>query len=142
LFQCVTKSPQYYRSNRRPSQNISETISNIPLYIGVRDLKTIAYFTLLPLFVKWSKNQPLSIDDLRLRFKDWVELIAQGPGDEDVNAISNKFFMPKGKTKVLQFQRNKVLDLYLEMAYDTYSQILDHFAELENAEVRLPFTDV
>ena len=37
---------------------------------------------------------------------------------------------------------NKVLDLlYLEMAYDIYSQILDYFAKLENAEVWLPFTD-
>ena len=135
------KDPNFIAFNRTSSQNISETISNIPLYIGVRDLKIIAYFTLLPLFLKWSKDQPLSIDNLQLRFKDWVELIPLGSGEEDVNAISSKFFVPKGKSKVLQFQRNKVLDLYLEMTYEMYSQFSDHLAELQNAEVRLLFTN-
>ena len=116
------------------SQNISETISNIPLHIGVEDLKAVAYFTLLPLFIKWSKNHTLSIEDLRLRFKDWVELISQGPDDEDVNAITNKFFVPKGKSKVPQFQPNKVLDLFLEIGYETYSRVLEHL-ELQNEEV-------
>lgn len=118
------------------SQNISETISNIPLHIGVRDLKAVAYFTLLPLFVKWSKNHALSIEDLRLRFKEWVELIPQGPDDEDINAISNKFYVPKGKSKTLQFQPSKVLDLYLEIGYETYSRVMEHLEELlQNEEV-------
>ncbi len=73
----------------------------------MKDLKAIAYFTLLPLFSKWSKEFPLSVNDLQLRFKDWVELIPLGPKDEDVNAISSKFFIPKGKSKALQFQPNK-----------------------------------
>jgi hypothetical protein len=118
-------------------QNISETVSNIPLHIGVKDLKAIAYFTLLPLFSKWSKQFPLSIDDLQLRFKDWVELIPLGDKDngEDVNAISSKFFVPKGKSKALQFQPNKVLDLYLELSNDRYREILDHLDDIENNAV-------
>jgi hypothetical protein len=102
----------------------------------VKNLKAIAYFTLLPLFSKWSKEFPLSIDDLQLRFKDWVELIPLGPGkDEDVNAISSKFFVPKGKSKALQFQPNKVLDLYLELSNERYREISDHLDDIENNAV-------
>ncbi len=116
-------------------QNISETVSNIPLHIGVKDLKAIAYFTLLPLFSKWSKEFPLSVNDLQLRFKDWIELIPLGPKDKDVNAISSKFFVPKGKSKALQFQPNKVLDLYLELSNDRYHEILDYLDDIENDAV-------
>lgn len=70
-----------------------------------------------------------------------MELIPLGSGKEDVNAMSSKFFVPKKKSEVLQFQRNKVLDLYLEMTYEMYSQFLDHLAELQNAEVHLLFTN-
>ena len=44
-------------------QNLSETVSNIPVYIGVQELKRIAYFTLPP-FMKWSRDYTLSIEDL------------------------------------------------------------------------------
>jgi hypothetical protein len=84
--------------------------------------------------VKWSKDENLAVEDLRLRFKDWVELMALGPGHEDVGAISSKFFLPKGKSRVPQFHPNKVLDLYLELAYDRYAEIL---ANLEDEEVQL-----
>ena len=99
-------------------QNISETISNIPVYIDVQDLKRIAYLTLLPPLLKWSKDNTLVVEELRLCFKDWVELIPAGPGKEDIGTISSKFFLPKGKTKTIQFQSNKVLELYLELAYE------------------------
>ena len=45
--------------------------------------------------------------------------------------------MPKGKLKVLQFQSNKVLELYLEISHETYSEVLDHLEELQNEEVHL-----
>ena len=57
-------------SDNLNSQNISETISNIPVYIGVQELKRIAYFTLFPPFTKWSKDYNLAMEDLQLRFKD------------------------------------------------------------------------
>ena len=123
------------RSFTDSRQNISETVSNIPLHIGMKNLKAIAYFTLLPLFSKWSKGFLLSIHELQLRFKDWVELIPLGPKDKDVNAILSKFFVPKGKTKALQFQPNKVLDLYLELSNDRYREILDHLDDIENSAV-------
>ena len=76
-------------------------------------------------------NDNLLIEDLRLRFKDWVELIPAGPGDEDVNAISSRFFQPKGKMKTLQFVSNKVLELYLELAHDRYAMILARLQQMD-----------
>lgn len=95
-------------------------------------MKDVGYFTLLPLFSKWSKEYYLPIEDVRLRFKDWVELIHLGLKDKDIDAISSKFFAPKGKSKVPHFQPNKVLDLYMELSYDQHLNILDH---IENNDV-------
>jgi hypothetical protein len=100
------------------TQNISETIANIPVYIGVQVLKNIVYFTLLPPFIKWSKNDTLDIEDLRLRFKDWVELVSLGSGDKDINTIASKFSIAKGKSKTVQFHPGKGLELYLELPYN------------------------
>lgn len=74
------------------------------------------------------------MEDLRLRFKDWVELIPTGPGDEDINAISSKFFLPKGKMKTLQFSSKKVLELYLELAHDRYAKIITRLEEMIEME--------
>ena len=112
-------------------QNISETISNIPVHIGVQELKNIVYLTLLPPFIKWSKNDFPNTSDLHLHFKDWVELIPLGSGNEDVDAISSKFFLPKGKSKTIQFYPNKVLELYLELVFDRYAEILNRLEEME-----------
>ena len=90
------------------------------------------YFTLLPLFMKWSKDYTLVIEDLWLRFKDWVELIPAGPDNEDVGAISSKFFLPKEKSKMIQFHPNKVLELYLELAYDKYAEIQNYLEDIED----------
>ena len=92
--------------------------------------------------MKWSKDYLLSLDDLWLRSKEWVELIPLGLGDEDINAISNKFFAPKGKSKVMQFQSNKVLALYLELGYEQYCKVLDCLNDLENEAVCRLFADL
>ena len=39
--------------------------------------------------------------------------------------------------KILQFQPNKVLDLYLELVYDKYAEILSHLADMDDQTVRL-----
>jgi hypothetical protein len=109
------------------------------VHIGVGALKAVTYYTLLPLFIDWSKGYLLVIDNVRLRSKDWVEMIAQGDSDsEDVDAISSQFFVEKrGKSKgPPQFQRNKVLPVYIELVYKEYLKVMDHLEELENAAVR------
>lgn len=116
-------------------QNISETVSNVPLHIGVGNLKAIAYYTILPLFVKWSKNHPLSIDDLRLRSKEWVELIPLGPGAEDVEAISGKFLQQRGKSKAQQYRLSKVVELYLEISFEIYTKVSEHLDELQLEDI-------
>jgi hypothetical protein len=94
-------------------------------------LKNIAYFTLLPPFIKWSKNNTLDIEDLHLWLKDWVELVFLGSGDEDINAITSKFLIAKGKSKTVQFHPGKGLELYLELPYNRYAEILQHLEALE-----------
>ena len=112
-------------------KDITETISNIPLCIGVRNLKNIAYFTILPLFLKWARDYPLSIDDVKLRSKNWVEMLPKGDELEDVNAIESEFFTVKGKTKARQFLPNKVLDLYLGISHLLKNEIEDHIESEE-----------
>ena len=107
-----------------------ETISNIPLRIGVSHLKAIAYFTILPLFLKWSNDYPLSIDDVKLRSKNWVEMLPKGPGDQDVDAIENEFFTIKGKAKTRQFLPNKVLELYLGISHKLRCDIENYVEDL------------
>jgi hypothetical protein len=110
-------------------KDITETISNIPLHIRVSNLKAIAHFTILPLFLKWSNNYPLSIDDVKLRNKNWVEMLPKGPGEEDVDAIESEFFTFKGKAKMHHFLPNKVLDLYLGISYAKRSEIDEYIEE-------------
>ena len=112
-----------------------DTITNIPLSIGVSHLKVVTYLTILPLFLKWSHNYPLSIDDVKLRSKNWVELLLKGSGDEDVNAIISDFFTCKGNAKTCQFLPNKVLDLYLGISHSLRNEIENHIEESENHDI-------
>ena len=89
--------------------------------------------------MKWSKDHTLAIEDLQLRFKDWVELIPAGPDNEDVGAISSRFFLPKGKSKTIQFHPNKVLELYLELAHDKYAEIQNYLEDIEDELVGSQF---
>ena len=89
------------------------------------------YFTLLTPFIKWSKEGcTLASEDPWLCFKDWVKLIPVGSNNEDVNAISSKFFLSKGKTKTVQFHPNKVLELYLELPHDKYIEVQNYLKDL------------
>jgi hypothetical protein len=58
-----------------------------------------------------------------------------GPGDEDVNAIASKFFLPKGKMKTVQFKANSKLELYLELAHDRYTEILARIEGMDAMEL-------
>ena len=112
-------------------KDITETITNIPLNIGVGHLKVVTYLTILPLFLKRSHNYPLTLEDVMLRSKNWVEMLPKGSGDEDVNAIEAEFFTLKGKAKMRQFLPTKVLDLYLGISFPLRNEIEDHIEQSE-----------
>jgi hypothetical protein len=95
------------------------------VHIGVHDLKQVTFVTLYPMFLKWSRNIVVSIDDLRLRNKDWVEMVSMS-GVPDVDAIAAKFFVLKGKSKVVQFQAKGRVEVYLELQHEKYLEILTH----------------
>lgn len=64
-------------------------------------------------------------------------MIPQGVDSDDVDAISSQFYVEKrGKSKgAPQFQRNKVLPVYIELVHKEYLKVMDHLEELENAPV-------
>jgi hypothetical protein len=123
-------------------QNIFEAVSNIPVHIGVNDLKFVAYHAILPHFLKWSKDFPLLFDECELRTKLWVELIPKTP---DVDAIADKFFDLKGKNKTTKvFSAKQGIDLYLAISNEKFESTLEHLANLdddddENRSVRIFF---
>lgn len=73
---------------------MSETQGNIPVHIGVQQLKTIAFYTILPAFLKWSNNYPLAFEHIRMRDKKWVEFV---PAEPDVDAVAKDFYTFKSK---------------------------------------------
>ena len=77
----------------------------------------------------------LSIDDVKLRNKNWVETLPKGPGNEDVNAIESEFFILKGKAKTCHYLPNKVLDLYLGISYMKWCEIDDYIEEYNTNSV-------
>jgi hypothetical protein len=95
----------------------------------------IVFVTLLPLFLKWSKNTTvLGVDDVRLRNKDGVELVPIS-GTPDVDAIASKYFVPKGKSKVVQFVGKGRTEVSLELQYDKYNEVLTNLDALEEQEM-------
>ena len=99
-------------------------VSNIPVHIGVNDLKFIAYHAVLPYFLKWSKNFLLPFDDCELLTKLWVELV---PKTLDVDAIADKFFDLKGKNKTTRvFSAKQGINLYFAISHEKFESILEH----------------
>ena len=77
-------------------QNLTKTINNLPVHVGVAQLKEICFVTILPLFLQWSENAELSLDDIHLRDTKWAGIVPI-PGLLDVNAIAKQFFPLQGK---------------------------------------------
>src|SRR5262249_21763028 len=93
----------------------------------------LCYLMLLPLFLKWSNNATLTIDDVRLRTTQWVELVPID-GVQDVNAIARQFFVAKGKNNVVQFHPGKGAELYLEIEHSVYLDIVRSIEDAKNPQ--------
>ena len=109
------------------SQNICDTVGNVPAHIGVWDLKKICFATLLPRFLKWSKDYPLTITDVSLRKKDWMELSppAQGP---DTDAVWDSFVTETKKQKgpgTKKFSPGNGIDLILGIEHEVFELALE-----------------
>ena len=110
-------------------KNIQESVNNIPVHIGARDLKNVAFLALLPQILQWSKKFPLLSSDLHLREKNWVELIPSlVQGVADVDAIAQKFFVlkrMKGKAEGRIFQSGDIT-VYLKLPFRKHQDVLEH----------------
>ena len=116
-------------------QNISEAIGEIPVGIGARDLKQTIFVTLLPSWCQWSRNTPLHIDDVKLRFKkDWLEIALRLGQPIDKDAIKSYFFKVKkvagGAAKPATFAAGSGIDLYLKLPNEKFEEAQDARAGL------------
>ena len=128
-------SPEYSHNDEK---NIADTIGSVPAHIGVADLKKICYVALHPRFLKWSKDYPLTINDVFLRHKNWLELIPPRNGQNDVDAIWDKFL---SKTKTGQkFTPGTGLELYLEIDHEVFERARVHAVAVENQTMVFPHT--
>lgn len=73
--------------------------------------------------MKWSKGLSLTVEDVELRFKNWLELMPRVP---DVDAISEKFFTVKGKNTAKKFNPGQGVDLILAISYEKYELAVTH----------------
>jgi len=104
-------------------KNITETFGNVPVDIGVEDLKTACHITVQPLFLNWLKGVSLDRSEVQLRFKNWLELVPQDP---DMNAIADKFIVAKGRNGAKKFAEGHGITLYLAISYEKYERALAH----------------
>jgi hypothetical protein len=115
-------------------KNIQESISNVPACIGACNLKDIVFVSLLPQFSEWLKQFLLSVDNVCLHHRNWVEIIPNlVQGVDNVNAIAEKFFVlkwGKNKSEARTFQSSDIM-VYLELPLKKYHKILEH---IENPE--------
>ena len=109
-------------------QNLYEAVNNIPVHIGLSNLKHILYHALLPQFLEWTKGFPLSIEEFELRDKNWVKLVPRQP---DIDVIADQFFEAKAKSKVKVFSAKKSADLSLCVKNEKYQEILQHLNDLD-----------
>ena len=113
-------------------QNISESVGNVPVHVGARDLKQLSFVTIGPKFAVWSKNYPLLLDGVILRSKNWVEIIPKFSGqDDDVDAIKDHFYRPRGRAKTVSFNAGSGIEVYLEIEHEKYLEILERKEEQE-----------
>jgi hypothetical protein len=114
----------FLERSHNSGKNISDTIGSVPAHIGVADLKKICFIALHPRFLKWSKDYPLSVDDVSLRHKNWLEISPPRHGQIDCDAIWHKFLT---QTKTGQkFSPGTGLELYLEIDHETYERARMH----------------
>jgi hypothetical protein len=121
------------------SQNVSETINNVPVHIGAVQLKMICFLTILPVFLEWAKGTTamLEIGEVVLRQKDWVEIVPL-KGVEDVDVIAKPFFVARGKNKTVQFHPGKGAELNLEISAEKYTTVNALVDDARKPKVRGP----
>jgi hypothetical protein len=112
-------------------KNVTETIDSVPVHVGAYQLKYVCYLTVLHKFLEWSRGVPLDISEIRLRNKLWV-LIEPLNGIEDVDAVSKKFFEPRGKNKLTVFHAGTGVDLCIEISSEKYDKAFARREAVDN----------
>lgn len=92
------------------SQDVTETVDNIPVNIGAVELKKYLFAAIMPQWSAYTRGFPLNIDDVMMRNKHWVCI---RPTDPDQGVIADEFFKP-GKGGVVTFKTGRcVIHLHI-----------------------------
>lgn len=111
-----------------------ESIPDIPVHIGAADLKYIVYTTLLPLWLKWSRDMPLDYGEVVLRTNKWVELVPKPTvHSEDADAISSQFFKSRVANGPLKFTTGEA-DVWLHVSLAVYHEAVRHQEKVAEEE--------
>jgi hypothetical protein len=112
----------------------------VHVHIGAAELKSLVYFSLLPKYLQWSHDMVLDMNACELRTKDWVELLPKFP---DIDAISEKFFVFKGRNKAVKmFSAKSGIDLSLIIQHNKYEAILSHLQDLEESNISVRYYSI
>ncbi|KAL4269042.1 hypothetical protein AB1N83_001843 [Pleurotus pulmonarius] len=101
--------------------NIMEAIGNVPVHIGVAELKDLLFGALKERWDRYSKSFPLHAGDVTMRCKDWTPMRVSEP---DVDAVLHYFQKKKGKNLVIEVKENKKNIVYLEVPMEIINQVL------------------
>jgi hypothetical protein len=110
--------PHMSRSSRLHLQGIIKAVDNVPFRIGARELKEYLFAAILDHWNLFSKNFPLSMEDIMMCNSNWAHLL---PIQPDVNAIT-RYFLKGAKGK---FRPGKC-QIFFHVSNEYYACCLQH----------------
>jgi hypothetical protein len=96
-------------------QDICETVSGIPVFLGADDLKKIGIVSLAHKFIEWTNGMALEPKMVKLCNPQWEEFIGR-----DAPAVRHLFVKTSKGGKEI-FDRKKVLELVLALGHKVYN---------------------
>ena len=109
-------------------QDVLQAVDDVPVHIGAVDLKNLLYSQILPVWLAYTEQFPLDIEEIMMRTKDWVEIHPLNP-DRDVIA---RQFRRTGKNGGITFKTGRCL-INFHIPNKIYNQYLN-YAERKDEE--------
>ncbi|KAI0640540.1 hypothetical protein C8Q79DRAFT_443227 [Trametes meyenii] len=126
----IALQPTKPSGSPQPVGGITETISDVDVHIGAKQLKQLAWDQLRPVWQRYAEGFPLSLDVLTLRDQHWARIDPKVP---DVDAIASLFFKqdkrkpaPPGQEPVKKFDVGKGATVYLHLPPEVHQAFEDH----------------
>ncbi|KAI9058420.1 hypothetical protein FKP32DRAFT_1680825 [Trametes sanguinea] len=109
--------------------NITETINQVSVHIGARELKKLAWQELYPAWQRFSEGFRLSLDDLVLRDQKWAKIV---PREPDCDVIAHEFFKEKKPGAGLKFDPSKKTKVFLHLPDYIWVELESYLSDCED----------